>query len=225
MQNENTELYLSQKDGVHLAITCSSSKLAPSTLDSIRETFGETYFESLNKKAPFSRLTSQGAAALLLSLCRDCSLNEHDLTIERNCYGKPYFKFLPSVSFSISHDQKTQQGVSALLVSLSTAGNIGADIMLLPSTLSYEARLHIAHRFLNVEDIATIVSGGTEESFDGKLFSALWTQREAYSKLLGGRLADVLAIPFPKDITFITECLTLGQNELCYSICRRVPTE
>lgn len=218
MKEIQNKIIFKQTNNTTLAILTSPVPVTDTSVCLIRNTFGEEYFSSLNRKVGASRIHSLLGACLLYSLCERLSLLGEDLTVKRNAHGKPYFSHTKKVFFSISHDFQKNSDSFVILCALSLSGNTGADVMLLPPTQSQELQLDIAKRFMCESDYEKLLEVGGDEERQGEVFSALWTAREAYSKLLGGKLSDALGVPLPSELDLITKTMDADGVRICYSI-------
>jgi phosphopantetheinyl transferase len=221
MKEIQNKIVFMQTNNTTIALLTSPVSVSPSAEEVIRHTFGEEYFSSLNRKVGASRTDSLLGAYLLYALCERLSLLGEDLTVKRNCHGKPYFPFADGVFFSISHDARKNSDTLAILSALSLSGDTGADVMLLPPTQSRETQLDIAKRFMCECDYEKLIALGDDDIRRIEVFSSLWTAREAYSKLLGGKLSDALGVPIPENLALTTKTMDVDGVRICYSICKQ----
>ena len=166
--------------------------------------FGPAYAEGLWCADAESRRDSVCAALLLLSMLRARGIPPR--RVARNPEGKPFFlgadgNRVPDCHFSLSHDR----GVVCCALS---GREIGADLMLLPPPLPPGRQEKMAARFLPPSDA-------------GLPFDAAWTRMEAYSKLRGGRLADVFRCTYPENAEFETLTRRIsGGRRVTVTLCR-----
>ena len=106
------------------------------------------------------------------------------MTISRNSHGKPFFEKLPGIPFSIS--PSGDLSVAAICFDES-AKSIGVDIEFKKCNLKFKK---IADRFF----------GDEKEPQNEEEFLILWTRKEAFSKMCGGALTDVISLPAKNDI-------------------------
>ena len=106
------------------------------------------------------------------------------LTISRSSHGKPFFEKLPGIPFSISHSGDLS--VAAVCFD-ENAQSIGVDIEFKKGNLKFKK---IADRFF----------GDEKEPQNEEEFLILWTKKEAFSKMCGGALTDVISLPAKNDI-------------------------
>ena len=147
------------------------------------------------------------------SLSAYCALTEllentnSDLTISRNSFGKPFFSRSPQISFSISH--AGDLSVAALCYD-ERVQSIGVDIEFKRNDLKFKK---IADRFFGKE----------KSPRDEEEFLILWTKKEAFSKMCGEALTDVISIPTREDIP----CFKIEiENRTAYiSICCDISQE
>ena len=131
-----------------------------------------------NKDAANSSLASYYALMKLLTNVAE------DMTISRNPHGKPYFKHLPQIPFSISHSGELSVAAACFDENIQS---IGVDIEFKKIDLKFEK---IAERFFGSE---------TPPQNEDEFF-ILWTKKEAYSKMCGGALTEVISLPTRDDI-------------------------
>ena len=115
------------------------------------------------------RYKSSAAALLALSLIIG---KDTPMSIERTSLGKPFFPHAPHLKFSLSHSD------TLAVAAIDDSGNdIGVDVEFIRENFDTSK---IAARFF----------GNTHISDND--FFALWTKKEAYSKMLGTPLAPTL---------------------------------
>ena len=180
---------------------------------------GSAEFEEKVCSLPFGDAEKQRLLAIKnkdaanTSLSAYCALTEllentkSDLTILRNSYGKPFFAGSPHIPFSISHSGDLS--VAAVCFD-ENAQSIGVDIEFKRNDLKFKK---IADRFFEKK----------KSPRDDEEFLILWTRKEAYSKMLGGALTDVISIPTREDIP----CFKIEiENRTAYiSICCDISQE
>lgn len=127
--------------------------------------------------------------------------------------GKPYFRDIP-LYFSLSHSEN--------LVCLSVSEQeVGADIQ----KITGANWMSIARRFYTVSEIQRLELESTMETQDGKtLFFTLWAEKEAYAKMTGEGVAQVLGEEVTKlreDLLWKYKCLRQGENDFVLVICKK----
>ena len=137
--------------------------------------FGENEKNRLLKIKNPEYAKSSLAALISLASLVESSL---PLIIERNENGKPFFKDMPQNKFNLSHSG----GIAVAAVS---DNDIGVDIEFIRDGMDTEK---ISKRFFGISDISK------------ENFFKLWTQEEAYSKMLGVPLTASLSEELPDDI-------------------------
>ena len=119
--------------------------------------------------------------------------------ITKNEKGKPYFKYIPDLFFSISHKDE-------LTVIAFSACEVGVDVERIKT-----ADLRVCRRFLKQE-----VDYITEQDSDRRFFE-VWTKKEAYLKCKGTGIAGGL------DSVNVFECKpkikTLYFEDYIISVC------
>lgn len=114
------------------------------------------------------QLSSFAINILYSEVSKSLNISKKELTIERNDYGKPYFKNFPNIHFNISHTK----GAVAIVIS---SEPIGIDIEGIG-----KAHLGIINRFFTEREKDYIM----RDDIDRRFFE-VWTRKEAYTKYLG----------------------------------------
>ena len=159
-----------------------SNDMKQNIYDAIRSLpFGEYEKSRLLKiKNPTALKNSLSALICLehLLVQHGIDTNTVDLTIVRDENGKPHFISCP-LHFSISHSDT----LAAVVLS---DKNVGIDLEFIDSSRDI---LAISKRFFAPEEHSAIC----ESKYPIEDFFALWTKKEALSKLLGKGLASICA--------------------------------
>ncbi len=135
------------------------------------------------------------------------------MPIKRTAFGKPYFDGLEVPNFSLCHTD----GYSAAVLSKGT-GNIGIDMEFTDRSVDCQ---RLAKRFFSSAELIEY-----DKLSDGHTFFELWTRKEAYAKLCGHGLADILSQGSPTDnICYFTKDITLDGRCAVMSICTSIPCE
>ena len=151
----------------------------PSVISSLP--FGEKEKERLiGKKNPQSQAESLCALICLEKLLKSVGLDKSfaDMSIMREESGKPHFNDLP-LFFSITHSR------ALCAVALSNRP-VGIDLEFIDQRRNF---LDISKRFFSSEECIAIHNSTSV----AKDFFALWTKKEALSKLNGKGLASICA--------------------------------
>ena len=153
--------------------------------------------------------TSRASLSAYLALSRLLENSSDNLTISRNANGKPFFEHHKEIPFSISHSGE----LSATAICYDYDNNIqsiGIDIEFKKGNIKFK---DITNRFFRNEK-ASIQS---EDDF-----LILWTKKEAFSKMRGGALTDVLT-----QTPQITECYKIKFNDKTayMSVCCEIKQE
>lgn len=96
-------------------------------------------------------------------------VSNHNISFEKNTYGKPYFRNVSEFYFNVSHTR------NAVTVAFSTK-EIGVDIERIN-----QADLKITERFFNPLEERYI----KESNNPNRAFFEVWTKKEAYLKCIG----------------------------------------
>ena len=137
--------------------------------------FGYAEKERLLKIKNESAARASLSAYVALSKLTD---GKDSLKILRSTNGKPYFEAHRDLPFSISHSSQ----LSVAAVGDALCGSIGIDIEFVRKDFDFEK---LSKRFFTDSDRQKI--NGIDD------FTVLWTLKEAYSKMLGGKLCENLA--------------------------------
>jgi 4'-phosphopantetheinyl transferase len=126
-----------------------------------------------------ARSTLIGEVLARIAICNRLHLNNEELHLSLNRYGRPFFRNAENVCFSISHSGEW-------VVCATGNSPIGIDIELVrPLDCA-----GIAKRFFSIYEYDTFVSIDEQERLPH--FFELWTLRESYIKFLGkGLLAPM----------------------------------
>lgn len=106
-------------------------------------------------------------------VCKVLDVNNSDIILKKNSFGKPFLEGFPDFQFNISHTR------NAIVIGFSEKP-IGIDIEKITV-----ADLLVAERFFNENELKYILSGQQRN----KLFYEVWTKKEAYIKWLGKGLS------------------------------------
>lgn len=136
------------------------------------------YFDVIFARKNQDSVKESLSALLLLSyLTGKYDVKNSSFILKRGEGGKPYF-LDSSLNFSLSHSN----GYAAAAVS--DLGEIGLDIE--ASDTSPERAEKLSRRFLGSDELAEF--DGTPESF-----LRIWTKKEAYAKMCGISLSELIA--------------------------------
>ena len=159
--------------------------------------FGSAEKDRLSGIKNYRRYKSSAAALMGLSLIVE---EDTPMSIERTSLGKPFFPHAPHLKFSLSHSDDLAISV------LDDSGNdIGVDVEFIRENF-------------DTRKIATRFFGNTDMSDDD--FFALWTKKEAYSKMLGAPLAPNLK-ETPDENIFKQFKITFNGKEGYICICSK----
>ena len=134
--------------------------------------------------------------------------------IERTPSGKPYFNFPVSPHFSISHSQ----GIAAAAICDYKYGEIGFDIEVIDQKYDFYT---IAERFFTDDEKAELEASKNS----AVTFFSIWTAKEAYAKLGGQGLSELLARkdkPRQKNLSLSKLNISLGDRQAVFSVCSYV---
>ncbi len=136
-------------------------------------------------------------------ICNKLNINNNDIVINTNKYGKPYYRDFPNIFYNISHTY------GALIAAFSSS-EIGVDIEEVKSI-----DIKIAQRVFTVSEQEYIASSSNINA----AFYEIWTKKEAYVKFLGKGLSlplDKFCV-FDNEIRKITR--TYNMNRYIMSVC------
>lgn len=181
---------------------------APALLDGVEETAAlDKLLPGRRERLPAGGGRQARLAAYLLEaviLQRQTGLKREQLALAYSSQGKPYLPSCPSCRYNLSHSG------TAVLLGVSDE-EIGVDIETIRSL-----RPQVLRRCFTPGETAWC---GT----DAERMTALWTQKEAYSKWTGRGLPQVLAgIDTQRDET-ARLLTTFRQGEWAASVCSAVP--
>lgn len=111
-----------------------------------------------------------------IEVIKSLQIKNEDIHFLYSEYGKPYLKDFDDFYFSISHTDSTVCVISSFF-------NIGVDIEKIK-----KCDLKIAKRFFCEDEYEYIITNSEPD----KAFYCIWTQKEAYVKLLGTGLSTPL---------------------------------
>ena len=138
------------------------------------------YFEKIKSRADESAKESLCAYALLGRMIKKHFPFEYSaqnpLILVRNDNGKPYFES-SSLKFSISHSK------GIVVCALSYGDEVGVDVE--ATNFTPEKAQKLAARFFCEDERKAV-------EHDQAQFAAIWTKKEAATKLLGTNLADFM---------------------------------
>lgn len=115
---------------------------------------------------------SLGAALVLHRGLMEYGLEERMMEYENGAQGKPFFRYHPEISFSLSHSG------DYALCSIGR-GAIGNDIEMVKS-----GRLQVAERFFAKEEKEWILQAEGVPEMEDRMFR-LWTMKESFLKVTG----------------------------------------
>ena len=134
--------------------------------------------EIKTRKSQDSIRESISALLLLSSLLDRVDIDSHDLVLCRQEGGKPYLKG-SEIEFSVSHSH----GYAAAIIS--DDSKVGIDIE--AAEISPEKAARLAERFFSADEKQEL-----ERNPDS--FLSIWTKKEAYAKMCGIPLSDLISI-------------------------------
>ncbi len=138
----------------------------------------EEYFREIEKRKNQDSIKESLCALLLLAeLLERANIPSRDLILDRHESGKPRFKN-SKIEFSLSHSH----GYAA--AAISDESNVGIDVE--AAEISPEKADKLAKRFFT-EDEKQFIEADTDS------FLRLWTRKEAYAKMLGTPLSELIA--------------------------------
>ncbi len=132
-----------------------------------REKIGKFHFDIDKQLGLYSNVL------IRLTACQDLGITNNNILFERNKYGKPYLKNLPSFHYNISHTR------NAIVLAVSD-NPVGADIERIQ-----KVKLDIAKRFFTNQE-ETYILNSTNQN---QAFFEIWTKKEAYIKYIGKGLS------------------------------------
>ncbi|MBP5270974.1 MAG: 4'-phosphopantetheinyl transferase superfamily protein [Clostridia bacterium] len=198
------------RDGATVVTAARVGACPPDSVAELYSAFGGEYVDSLVRRNPRSRDESLSAARLLLETLRYC--REEPTAVARGEFGKP---FAPGAGydFSLSHDG------GLAVCALSFAGPVGIDVCPVTRAAGKDIPAFAA-RFLCPGEERLLAAAGPAER--GRLFAKIWADREAASKMNGGRLA----LTFGRDCSgfgsFFRLSVASAAGECRISVCRTV---
>ena len=139
-----------------------------------------------------------------LLACKMLKLNNANLSFDNNAYGKPFLVGFPEFQYNISHTR------SAIAIGIAEKP-IGIDI-----EKSEIMDVKIAERFFSENENQYILSPSKDRD---KLFSEVWTKKEAYLKWTGKGLSLPLSSFDITDIMIKNMLNTFEINDYTISVC------
>ena len=133
--------------------------------------------EIRQRKSPLSTKESLSALLVLSELLRKAGIDSSALILSRRESGKPYFKN-SRIEFSLSHSH----GYAA--AAISNESRVGIDLE--AAEISPEKAAKLAERFFSEGEKSEL-----EAHPDS--FLKLWTKKEAYAKMQGTPLSNLIA--------------------------------
>ena len=138
----------------------------------------EEYFREIEKRKNQNSIKESLCALLLLAaLLERANIPSRDLILDRHESGKPRFKN-SKIEFSLSHSH----GYAA--AAISDSSRIGIDLE--TAKIPHEKAAKLAKRFFTEDEKQAIEA-------DPDSFLRLWTKKEAYTKMLGTPLSELIA--------------------------------
>ncbi len=179
----------------------------PDSVAELYAAFGGEYVDSLARRNPRSRDESLSAARLLLETLRYCRAEPR--TVERGEFGKPFAQGA-GYDFSLSHDG------GLAVCALSFVGPVGIDVCPVARAAGKDIGAFAA-RFLSSEEAELLSAAGPADR--GRLFAKIWADREAASKMKGGRLAETFGRACYGFGSFIRLSAASASGECAISVC------
>ncbi len=155
-----------------------------------------SYIDTIaSKKSAVGARESLAALVLLARAAERMGVDTSTLSLARTHNGKPYFQG-SKLCFSITHSK------GYVAVALSDRGEVGIDL----ETASYDEKREkkLAERYFKGDE-------KTEFGASAESFARIWTKKEAYVKLCGITLAQLLSSSDAGD-----EHSSLAANEVFY---------
>ncbi len=139
----------------------------------------EEYFREITQRKNQDSIRESLCALLVLAaLLEKANIPSSDLILDRQDSGKPRFTN-SQIEFSVSHSR----GYAA--AAISDTSKVGIDLE--AAEIPPEKAARLATRFFTDDELNAL-----NESPD--IFLRLWTKKEAYAKMLGTPLSELIAI-------------------------------
>ncbi len=152
-------------------------KLFENTRKAFPSILNQDYLDDIfSRKNKGSIGESLAALLLLADVIKKARLDSSVFIFKRNKNGKPYFDNL-NLYFSVSHSR------GYVAVAMSDVSEIGVDIE--TSDVSLDKAQRLAKRFFNNYEL-------DEFEADPENFLRIWTKKEAYCKMLGITLSELI---------------------------------
>ena len=172
----------------------SSSEIEKMARDAFPHRDNASYLDAIaQRKNESSRADSFFALCLLSSMCEKIGEDKASLSLDRDKSGRPYFKS-SELDFSVSHSSGT------VAVALSDRSRVGIDLEL--NCIDTAKAQKLADRYFTAEEAAAVKTGDIGGNSIGsvKAFRHIWTEKEAYAKMSGIPLADILTKDTPNTV-------------------------
>ena len=179
--------------------------------------YGEYMDEIMRRGNAESVRESLSALLLLQKTLKAAGVSANGGELCRSENGRPYFRALENMDFSISHSK------NAVACALTTdmGERVGVDVELVDRKSD---KIKLARRFFSVKENEAL-----ENAYDyGRAWTRTWTRKEAYIKYLDGspvRLSE-LDTEDADEVRFDSTFFTLdGDTEYCLTLCRGKRTD